>query len=224
MDGLIVDADRMLQNLDGSYGLVFSQRVLLALTEAGMARDEAFRRVQTHALAAWDEQSDFRELLEADDAITSVLDQSALDGLFDPSAFLIHIDASFRRVTPHETVSQVRALLAERGVSAEPANPERGVQPDLFVQRDGVSVALQFHSGSHPDERAIQQADAIIRRDPAIIVFAVSCETPPGGSWPDSDTLRWTTRMSSSGPAAAWSRGTAAQLADALLRAVAGGE
>ena len=78
MDGLVVDADRMLQNLDGSYGLVFSQRVLLALTEAGMARDEAFRRVQTHALAAWDEQTDFRARLEADEAITSVLHQQTL--------------------------------------------------------------------------------------------------------------------------------------------------
>ena len=98
MDGLVVDADRMLQNLDGSYGLVFSQRVLLALTEAGMARDEAFRRVQTHALAAWDEQSDFRAHLETDEAITSVLDEQALCALFDPSAFLKHVDASFARL------------------------------------------------------------------------------------------------------------------------------
>ena len=87
MDGLIVDADRMLHNLGGSHGLVFSQRVLLALTEAGMGRDEAFRRVQTHALAAWDEQTDFRARLEADQAITSVLDEQALCALFDPSAF-----------------------------------------------------------------------------------------------------------------------------------------
>ena len=98
MDGLVVDADRMLHNLDGSHGLVFSQRVLLALTEAGMGRDEAFRRVQTHALAAWDEETDFRARLETDQAITSVLDEQTLSALFDPSAFLKHVDASFARL------------------------------------------------------------------------------------------------------------------------------
>ena len=223
MDGLLVDADRMLQNLDGSHGLVFSQRVLLALTEAGMGRDEAFRRVQTHALAAWDEETDFRARLETDQAITSVLDGSAMDGLFDPSAFLTHIDASFRRITEHEIVSQVRAFLAERGVSEESERLDGGFRPDLFVQHDGVSVALEFKGGSHPVERAIQQADAIFRRDFATIVFAVFYETPPRASWPNSETLRWIMRRSGAGPAAGWSQGTVAQLADAVLRALAGG-
>ena len=63
-----------------------------------MARDEAFRRVQTHALAAWDEQTDFRARLEADKAITSVLDKQTLAALFDPSAFLKHVNASFARL------------------------------------------------------------------------------------------------------------------------------
>ena len=221
MDGLVVDADRMLQNLDGSYGLVFSQRVLLALTESGMARDEAFRRVQTHALAAWDEETDFRARLEADEAITSVLDRSALDGLFDPAAFLTHIDASFWRLTEQVTVSQIGAFLAERGVSAESEHLGRDVGLDFLAQHEGVSVALQFKGGSHRDERAIQQADAIIRSDRATIVFAVSCETPLPDSWPSSKTLRWTMRMSGS-RAADWSRGTATQLAEAMLRALGG--
>lgn len=98
MEHLVVDAERMRANLEGSFGLIYSQRVLLALTEAGMGRDEAFRRVQTHALASWDEQSDFRARLETDSAITAILDSSALDALFDPSHFLTHVDASFARL------------------------------------------------------------------------------------------------------------------------------
>lgn len=98
MEHLVVDEARMRENLDGSFGLVYSQRVLLALTEAGMPRDDAFRRVQQHALAAWDSETQFRELLESDKAITNALDAAALDALFDPNAFLKHIDASFARL------------------------------------------------------------------------------------------------------------------------------
>ena len=98
MEHLVVDEQQMRANLEGSFGLIYSQRVLLALIERGMARDEAFRRVQTHALAAWDEQADFRTRLEADEAITALLNAEALDALFDPSAFLRHVDASFARL------------------------------------------------------------------------------------------------------------------------------
>ena len=72
--------------------------MLLALTEAGMPRDDAFRRVQHHALAAWDTETPFRGRLEADEAISAVLDADALDALFDPRAFLKHVDASFARL------------------------------------------------------------------------------------------------------------------------------
>src|SRR5204862_2818519 len=54
VDGLVVHADRMVENLEASHGLYFSQRVLLALVETGMSRDEAYRLVQAHALRAWD--------------------------------------------------------------------------------------------------------------------------------------------------------------------------
>ena len=59
--------ERMRRNLESSHGLFFSQRVLLALVESGLARDEAYRLVQRNAMRAWDEELDFRELVRADD-------------------------------------------------------------------------------------------------------------------------------------------------------------
>ena len=65
----------MLRNLDGSHGLVFSHRLLLALVESGLPRDEAYRLVQRNAMQAWDEERDFRALVEADAEITARLDR-----------------------------------------------------------------------------------------------------------------------------------------------------
>src|SRR3954451_8605399 len=64
--GLVVHADRMERNLWASHGLFFSHRLLLALVESGLARDEAYRLVQDHAMQAWDEERDFIELVRAD--------------------------------------------------------------------------------------------------------------------------------------------------------------
>ncbi len=63
VDGMRVYPERMLRNLDASFGLVFSQPVLLALVEAGRTRDEAYRIVQRNAMRAWQEERSFRELL-----------------------------------------------------------------------------------------------------------------------------------------------------------------
>lgn len=80
--GLQVDIDRMRANLHASHGLVFSQAVLLALVEAGLARDEAYRIVQDNAARAWAEARDFRTLIEADPA-TEKLSSGVLDTAFD---------------------------------------------------------------------------------------------------------------------------------------------
>ena len=69
LDGLVVMPERMQANLDASYGLVFSQPVLLALVQGGATRDDAYRIVQRNAMRAWDEGLDFRTLLEADDEV-----------------------------------------------------------------------------------------------------------------------------------------------------------
>ena len=63
VDGMVVRPERMRRNLESSHGLYFSQRLLLALVEAGLERDEAYRLVQRHAMRAWEEEQDFRELV-----------------------------------------------------------------------------------------------------------------------------------------------------------------
>jgi adenylosuccinate lyase len=83
VEGMVVHADRMLENLEASYGLVFSQPVLLALIEAGLTRDEAYRIVQRGAMTAWGERRSFREILEADPDVSERLDPTALDAAFD---------------------------------------------------------------------------------------------------------------------------------------------
>src|SRR5829696_9243933 len=79
VEGLIVDAERMRRNLELSHGLVFSHALLLALVEAGLPRDEAYRLVQSHAMRAWEEEQNFEQLVRADGAIASRVD---LDSVF----------------------------------------------------------------------------------------------------------------------------------------------
>jgi adenylosuccinate lyase len=98
VDGLLVDRDRMRRNLDASRGLAFSQRVLLALVAAGLTRDEAYRLVQRHALAAWDEERDFRELVAADPQIADHVGAEALAEAFDLDDALAHVDVLFERL------------------------------------------------------------------------------------------------------------------------------
>jgi adenylosuccinate lyase len=98
MDGLVVHADRMRRNLESSHGLVFSQRVLLALVGAGLSRDDAYRLVQRNALRAWDEEVDFRELVERDEEIRARIDPSVLADAFDLADALRHVDVVFDRL------------------------------------------------------------------------------------------------------------------------------
>jgi adenylosuccinate lyase len=95
VDGLVVNADRMRRNLDSSHGLVFSHRLLLALVEAGLARDDAYRLVQEHAMNAWENERDFAELVRADSEIAGRVD---LDGVFDLEATVRHVDTVFERL------------------------------------------------------------------------------------------------------------------------------
>ena len=97
LGGLEVHEDRMLENLNSGGGIVFSGRVLLALVESGMNRDDAYRVVQDAAMRAWDGEAGFRELLEADNDVSERLDDN-LDTLFDPAYALRNLDAVFGRV------------------------------------------------------------------------------------------------------------------------------
>jgi adenylosuccinate lyase len=98
IDRMIVDPGRMATNLDSLGGLADSQRVLLALTQAGMSREDAYRAVQKNAMAAWDGAGRFSELLKYDPEIVRFLDPDTIDGLFDTAYHLKHVDTIFRRV------------------------------------------------------------------------------------------------------------------------------
>jgi adenylosuccinate lyase len=95
VEGLVVREERMRRNLESSHFLFFSQRVLLALVESGLARDEAYRLVQRNAMRAWDEELDFRELVRADDEIARHIDLAAA---FDLGAYTRHVDTVFNRL------------------------------------------------------------------------------------------------------------------------------
>ncbi len=88
IDGLFVDTERMAANIDASFGLVFSQSVLLALVGSGMSRDDAYRIVQELAMKSWDTETSFRQLLDAEPNLT--LSKSALDEAFSLGRVLRH--------------------------------------------------------------------------------------------------------------------------------------
>ena len=98
IEGLLVRPDRMKQVLDSSYGLVYSQRVLLGLVEEGLTREEAYAAVQRNAMVAWDTGTSLRELLGDDDDVTGKISPERLDSLFDPSHHLRHMDDLMARV------------------------------------------------------------------------------------------------------------------------------
>ena len=102
VQGLVVRPERMRANVEATGGLFFSQRLLLALVESGLDRDSAYRIVQRHAMRAWDEGLDFRELVGADAEIAGRVD---LADVFDMGAFTKHTDVVFARL---------RHLIADR--------------------------------------------------------------------------------------------------------------
>jgi adenylosuccinate lyase len=93
--GMVVRPERMRRNLESSHGLYFSQRLLLALVDSGLERDEAYRLVQGHAMRAWQEEQDFRALARGDVEIAGRVD---LDAVFDESAYTRHVDVIFDRL------------------------------------------------------------------------------------------------------------------------------
>jgi adenylosuccinate lyase len=98
LEGLQVYPERMRENMDRSFGLMFSQRVLLTLTDKGLPRQVAYELVQNNAMRAWRERAPFRDLLAADPDIMARLTTGELDACFDPSWYLRNVDAIFRRV------------------------------------------------------------------------------------------------------------------------------
>jgi len=95
---LTVFPENMKRNMDRTYGLIYSQRVLLALIEKGMSREEAYDTVQPKAMEAWETQVQFKELVEAEEKITSLLSQEEINDCFDYSYHLSQVDTIFERL------------------------------------------------------------------------------------------------------------------------------
>jgi adenylosuccinate lyase len=95
---LLVYPKRMMTNLNLTGGLVYSQRLLLALVEKGAVRTEAYEAVQRHAMAAWKGQGDFQSLVEKDAFISRHLSRKEIASCFDPQLYLKHQDQIFTRV------------------------------------------------------------------------------------------------------------------------------
>jgi len=98
IDKLVVYPERMKENLERLGGLVHSQQVLLALTQAGVSREAAYEAVQRNAMAAWRKGVSFRDLLSADPVVADALSGAALDALFDLGQHTRHVDTIFARV------------------------------------------------------------------------------------------------------------------------------
>ncbi len=97
VDKLDVDPARMAENLEAAHGNIYSQRVLLKLTESGLARQVAYELVQKHAMRAWKERRPLLELLAADPAVTERLGPAELKACFDPAWYVRHVETIFRR-------------------------------------------------------------------------------------------------------------------------------
>jgi len=98
IEKLLIYPETMLKNLDQLGGLVHSQRVLLALTQAGISREDSYRLVQRNAMQVWAGGDDFLELLKADPEIAGKIPEATLAACFDPAYHTKHVDTIFARV------------------------------------------------------------------------------------------------------------------------------
>ena len=98
IDGLLVYPERMLENLNATRGLIFSGQLLLALTRAGVSREEAYIWVQRNAMKVWDDGGDFKSLVAADPDITAHLTRAQIDSAFSLDTYLRNVDTVYSRV------------------------------------------------------------------------------------------------------------------------------
>jgi adenylosuccinate lyase len=94
---LVVNKDNMKLNLEKTLGLTFSQRLMLGLVEKGLRREQAYEMAQRNALISWQEKTDYRKLIKADQEIAEYLTDAELEEIFDWQAYLKHIDQIFQR-------------------------------------------------------------------------------------------------------------------------------
>ncbi|MCC6782811.1 MAG: adenylosuccinate lyase [Planctomycetes bacterium] len=115
IEKLVVYPEMMQRNLDSLGGLVHSQRVLLALTQAGVSREDAYRIVQTNAMATWREGGSFLDRLLADPIVARHLKRAEVEAMFDLGYHFKQVDAIFRRVFPRSSARASKPAGARRG-------------------------------------------------------------------------------------------------------------
>lgn len=98
VENLTVFPENMKRNMEATFGLIYSQRVLLKLIDKGLSREEAYDSVQPKTAYAWDHQTDFKSLLQEDEKITAILSKEAIDDAFDYQYHLKNVDKIFKRV------------------------------------------------------------------------------------------------------------------------------
>jgi len=98
IEKLLIYPDMMQRNIDSLGGLVFSQRVLLALTQAGMSREASYSAVQRNAMKVWEQGADFLTELKADPEVTAHVADADLTAMFDLTYHTKNVDVIFRRV------------------------------------------------------------------------------------------------------------------------------
>jgi adenylosuccinate lyase len=98
MEGLVAYPERMMENLGATKGLIFSGQLLLALTQKALSREAAYDLVQRNAMRVWDEDKDFRTLIEEDNEIAQHLSPAEIDRVFSLDTYLRNVDTIFKRV------------------------------------------------------------------------------------------------------------------------------
>jgi adenylosuccinate lyase len=98
LDNLVVYPENMLKNLNMTRGLVFSGQLLLALTQKGVSREDAYNFVQRNAMRVWDEGGEYRDLVLADADINSRLSNEEIEKVFDVKHYLRNVERVFSRV------------------------------------------------------------------------------------------------------------------------------
>jgi adenylosuccinate lyase len=115
ISGLLVYPKRMKKNLELTKGLVFSQRVMLALIDKGISRQQAYKLVQRNAMKSWQGNKDYLKLLKADGEITSLLPVSELEAIFDYNFYLRYVDEIFKRLGLTEAQWKSKFISASPG-------------------------------------------------------------------------------------------------------------
>jgi len=98
IENLVVFEEKMKKNIYRTYGLVFSQQVLLSLIDYGLTREEAYDLVQPLAMQAWEEEKPFHELVKSSEKIKELLSKDEIEACFDPTYHLKNVDQIFERL------------------------------------------------------------------------------------------------------------------------------